>query len=73
MENRIFKPIDIQKSDDGFIRIGDKIIYMDGGVSTYRDIFDTMQLVGKEILPEEVNRTYNEILSVGMIFIRGLR
>ena len=70
---KIALPVNIQKDNNGYIWINEKRFYVDRSITTYRDIHDIMKLAGKEILPEDIFELYEEILSVGTIFIRGLK
>ena len=68
-------PVNIQKDNKGYIWINGERFYVDIDtyITTHRDIYDIMKLAGKEILPEDIFELYEEILSVGTIFIRGLK
>ena len=66
-------PVNIQKDNNGYIWINGERFYVDTYITTHRDIHNIMKLVGKEILPEDVFELYEEILSVGTIFVRGLK
>ena len=61
--------VNIQKDNEGKIWVGNKEFYVDGAITTSRDLIDLMTRVGKEILPEEIFELYAEILFLSLIHI----